>query len=58
MCSINAAVMGDDEATTLASLKAASVGIRSITDDCAATYQEKLSEAREKKAESGKERKL
>ena len=46
--------MGGDAAATLVALKAAPVGIRSITDNCAETYQEKLSEARQKKVESGK----
>ena len=54
VCSINECVGGGDAEATLVSLKASLVGIRSITDECAATYQEKLSEARQRKAESGK----
>ena len=54
VCSINESISGGDAAATLSSLKSAPVGIRSITDDCAATYQEKLAEAKQQKAESGK----
>lgn len=53
VCSINESISGGDAAATLSSLKSASVGIRSITDDCAATYQEKLAEAKQQKTESG-----
>lgn len=53
VCSINESISGGDASATLTSLKASSVGIRSITDDCAATYQEKLAEAKKLKAESG-----
>ena len=52
MCSINESISGGDAAATLSSLKSAPVGIRSITDDCAATYQEKLAEAKQQKLES------
>ena len=54
VCSINECISGDDAAATLSCLKATPVGIRSITEECAATYQEKLAEAWQKKAESGK----
>ena len=53
VCSINESISGGDATATLASLKSAPVGIRSITDNCAATYQEKLTEAKQQKAESG-----
>lgn len=53
VCSINESISSGDVAATLSSLKSAPVGIRSITDDCAATYQEKLAEAKQQKAESG-----
>ena len=55
VCGINESLLAGEAAATLVSLKAAPVGIRSITDDCAATYQEKLSEARQQKAEAGEE---
>ena len=55
VCSINESLLAGDAAATLVALKAPAVGIRSITDSCADTYQEKLSEARQKKAASGKE---
>ena len=54
VCSINECISGGEAAATLSALKAAPVGIRSIHDECAATYQEKLAEARQKKADSGK----
>ena len=54
VCSINASIMAGDAVATLVALKATPVGICSITDECAATYQEKLSETKQQKAEMGK----
>jgi len=51
---INAAVDGGDPESTLEALKAPPASIRSITEECAQTYQEKLLQARQEKMEAGR----
>ena len=51
---INAAVDGGDPESTLDALKAPQASIRSITEECAQTYQEKLLQARQEKVEAGR----
>lgn len=54
VCTINSSLATSDPATTLASLKAPELSLRSITDECADTYHEKLAAARNDKP-TGKE---
>lgn len=49
ICTINDNLDTSDSATTLGSLKAPELALRSITDECADTYQEKLAAARNDK---------
>ena len=51
---INAAVDGGDPESTLETLKAPPASIRSITEECAESYQEKLLQARQEKMEAGR----
>lgn len=53
ICAINKAVESDDSSATVTALKASSAGIRSITDECAQAYTEKLAAARQLKVDSG-----
>ena len=46
VCTINSSLATSDPATTLASLKAPELALRSITDECANTYHEKLAATR------------
>ena len=50
---INRAVESSDPAATLEAIKAPTVSIRSITDECTETYLERLREARQEKVDSG-----
>ena len=50
---INAALVEGGAEQVLATLKEPMLAIRSITDECAATYQTKLLEATEEKAQKG-----
>lgn len=50
---INGAVVGCDPVVTMATLNAPAAAIRSITDECAAAYNEKLAAARQDKLDSG-----
>lgn len=50
---INAALVEGGAEEVLAALKEPMLNIRSITDECAATYQSKLVEATEEKAKKG-----
>ena len=49
VCTINDNLATSDVATTLGSLKAPELALRSITDECADTYHEKLAAARNDK---------
>lgn len=53
ICSINSSLEETDSSVTLASLKHSKVSLRSITDDCAQEYLNKLAEAREEKISKG-----
>ncbi len=53
ICGINSTVETGNPKATLLALKGYAACIRSITDDCAETYVEKLTEARKEKAEFG-----
>ena len=50
---INAALVEGGAEEVLAALKEPMLGIRSITDECASTYQTKLLEATGEKAQRG-----
>jgi len=50
---INAALLEGGAEDVLAALKEPLIAIRSITDECATTYQAKLVEAIEEKAQKG-----
>jgi len=50
---INSALLEGAPEDVLAALKEPMLAIRSITDECAATYQAKLMEARGEKAQKG-----
>lgn len=50
---INGAVTQGDPSTVMEALKAAPAGIRSITEECAETYVEKLAAARQEKIDTG-----
>ena len=51
--SINSAVASGDPSATLEALKTPTAGIRSITEECAETYVEKLAAARQEKVDAG-----
>lgn len=53
ICAINASLATADSMATLQSLKNPSAGIRSITDDCAEAYLEKLVAAKQYKIDTG-----
>ena len=53
ICAINSTVETGDPKATLMALKSYAACVRSITDDCAETYVEKLAAARQEKVESG-----
>jgi len=50
---INSALLEGGAEDVLAALKEPLIAIRSITDECATTYQAKLVEATEEKAQKG-----
>ena len=50
---INSTLLEGGAEDVLAALKEPMIAIRSITDECAATYQAKLVEAMEEKAQKG-----
>ena len=54
MSAINKSVVEGSPEEVLSALKAPVAGIRSITDECADTYQEKLRTARAEKGEKCK----
>lgn len=51
---INAVVDGGDPEPLMEALTAPSAGIRSVTAECAESYQEKLSQAKQEKVEAGR----
>ncbi len=50
---INVGVSSGDSSSTLRALQSPSAGIRSITDECAEAYHQKLEAARQNKIDSG-----
>ncbi len=53
IAAINQALESDDPAATLEALRAPAAAVRSVTDECAETYHEKLALARQEKVEAG-----
>ena len=53
ICAINSSVEGGNPKQALLALKGYAACIRSITDECAETYVEKLAAARQEKVEAG-----
>ena len=53
ICAINTAVVSGDSLAILRSLTVSSAGVRSITDECAQTYLEKLAAAKQHKIDTG-----
>ena len=51
---INAAIDSEDPEPLMEALTAPAAGIRSITAECAESYQEKLSQAKQEKVEAGR----
>lgn len=51
---INSAAASGDTAATMAALKAPAASVRSVTEECAESYTEKLAAARQHKVDSGK----
>ena len=51
---INAAIDSGDPEPLMEALTAPAAGIRSITAECAESYQEKLSQAKQEKVEAGR----
>lgn len=54
IAAINSSAASGDPAATLTALKMPAAGIRSLSEDCAGSYTEKLAAARQDKVDSGK----